>query len=298
MWHRPTAGGLFRFGLPVLVGQIADRIRLQTDVIIVSLFFGLNAVTHYNIATTLVMYYMDGIIAIIGVLTPVLSMQMGARDIDGLKQSVFTGTRLAICAGGFFAFGLLAWGRAFITCWMGPQFRDAYPILAVLTIAMFLDLWQSTAVNALYATMHQKTYAKINIGEAALNGILSLLLARPLHSLGIAIGTLIPSIIVRVFVQPLVIERKLGIPARDYYLTSFRTAARMILCLVVPFAITTLLLKPAYTSLVSVGVLSAITYALPVWYFEFQMSGSSRIRSFVFRQLRRNSSVATGARCP
>jgi O-antigen/teichoic acid export membrane protein len=298
MWHKPTAEKLVRFGVPVLVGQIADRIRLQTDVIIVSLFIGLNAVTHYNIATTLVMYYMDGIIAIIGVLTPVLSMQMGARDIDGMKQSLFTGTRLAICTGGFFAFGLLLWGKTFITCWMGSQYQDAYPVLAVLTVAMFIDLWQSTAVSALYATMHQKTYAKINISEAALNCILSLLLARPLGMLGVAIGTLIPSIVVRVFIQPLVIERKLGVPARDYCLSSLRTATRTILCLIVPFAITILLLKPAYTSLVLVGILSTITYALPVWYFEFQMSGRNRIQSFVRRRLRRHSTVATDAPCP
>jgi O-antigen/teichoic acid export membrane protein len=291
-WHRPTAGRLLRFGIPVLVGQIADRIRLQTDVIIVSLFFGLSAVTHYNIATTLVMYYMDGIVAIIGVVTPILSMQMGARDLDGLKRSLFVGTRLAICAGGFVAFGLLAWGRAFIACWMGTPYQDAYPILAVLTLAMFLDLWQSTAVNALYATLHQKTYAKINIGEAAANGVLSILLARPFGMLGVAIGTLIPSIVVRVFIQPWIIESKLEIRARDYYLMSLRTALRTLLCLLVPLAITAFLMRPAYPSLILVGTLSLIVFVPPVWYFEFQMSGSDRIRSFIRQRLRRNGSAS------
>jgi O-antigen/teichoic acid export membrane protein len=75
------------------VGQIADRIRLQTDAVIVSFFLGLAAVTHYNIATTLISYYMEGILAIIGVLTPVLSMQMSARDVEGMRTSILTGSR-------------------------------------------------------------------------------------------------------------------------------------------------------------------------------------------------------------
>ncbi len=280
-WHGATARKLFSFGLPVLVGQIADRVRLQTDVIIVSLFFGFSAVTHYNIATTLIMYYMDGMVAIIGVLTPVLSMQMGAGDVDGLRRSLFMGTRLAITAGGFACFGFLVWGRVFIACWMGARYPDAYPILVVLAIAMFLDLWQFTAVNALYATSHHKTYAKINICEAVANGILSIILARPLGMIGVAIGTLVPSVLVRAFVQPLIIERKLGILARDYYLLSLRTGFRTALCLIVPLTITLSLLKPTYHSLFLVGTLSLITFALPIWCLEFNMSGREQIWSLV-----------------
>lgn len=294
-WHRTTARKLFKFGIPVLVGQIADRIRLQTDVMVVSFFYGFSAVTHYNIATTLVMYYMDGIVAIIGVLTPVLSMQMGARDASGLRRSLFIGTRLAIAAGGFVAFGLLVWGRAFIICWMGVPYHDAYPILAVLTVAMFLDLWQFTAVNALYATSNQKTYAKINISEAVANGILSLLLARPFGMLGVAIGTLVPSIVVRVFIQPWIIEQKLGILARDYYVLSLRTGLRTILCLVVPFAISLLLLQPTYLWLFLVGSLSLLAFALPIWYFEFKMAGREQLQTFLLRRtyLRRSAETKT-----
>ena len=187
-WHPETAHQLFTFGFPVLIGQIADRIRLQTDAMVVSLFFGLSAVAHYNVATTLVMYYMDGVLAITGVLTPVLSMQMSAKDADGMRRSLLVGTRLAICAGGLVAFGLIVWGKPFIARWMGSSFLDAYPVLLILVVAMFFDLWQSTAVNALYATMHQKTYAKINIAEAIANAALSLLLAHRYGMIGIALG--------------------------------------------------------------------------------------------------------------
>jgi O-antigen/teichoic acid export membrane protein len=280
-WHRETASKLFSFGAPVLVGQIADRIRLQTDTIVVSLFLGLTAVTHYNIATTLVLYYMDGITAIIGVLTPVLTMQMGARDEAGMRNSILTGTRLAICGGGFALFGLVVWGRAFIERWMGGAYIDAYPVLVILAIAMFLDMWQSTTVNALYATLHQKTYAKVNLSEALANIVLSLLLARRLGMIGIALGTLIPSIVVRGFIQPWVIERKIGIRARSYYLKSLRAGANTLLCLAVPFLISMRFLGSNYPSLFLTAGLSLCAFVFPIWYLEFGMRGSGRLRSMV-----------------
>jgi O-antigen/teichoic acid export membrane protein len=278
-WHRETAQKLFSFGLPVLIGQVADRIRLQTDAMVVSLFLGLSAVAHYNVATTLVMYYMDGVLAITGVLTPVLSMQMSAKDADGMRRSLLVGTRLALCAGGFVAFGLIAWGRPFIARWMGASFLDAYPVLLILVLAMYFDLWQSTAVNALYATMHQKTYAKINIAEAVANAALSLALAHRYGMIGIALGTLIPSIVVRVGIQPFVIQRKLGVRVTEYFATSLRAMGRTALCLLLPLAITLRWLRPDYPSLFTVGTVSLILFAFPIWYLEFGLAGSSAIMS-------------------
>jgi O-antigen/teichoic acid export membrane protein len=277
-WHKPTANKLIRFGVPVLVGQIADRIRLQSDAIVVSFFYGLRYVTHYNIATTLVMYYMDGITAIIGVLTPVLSMQMGSRDVEGMKRSLFMGTRIAVCAGGFCAFGLICWGKAFIVRWVGAEYNDAYLLLVVLTVAMFFDIWQYTAVNALYATMHQKTYARINISEAVANLILSLAMAKPLGMLGIALGTLIPSVIIRGLIQPWIIQKKLDISARHFYAVSLRSLAMTAVCLVAPFVISRYTLRPNYPSLFLTGGLSLVAFVLPVWKLEFNLAGADRLK--------------------
>jgi O-antigen/teichoic acid export membrane protein len=278
-WHRDTARTLFSFGAPVLVGQIADRIRLQTDTIVVSLFLGLVAVTHYNIATTLVLYFMDGITAIIGVLTPVLTMQMGARDEAGMRTSILTGTRLAICSGGFALFGIVVWGRPFIDRWMGHTYIDAYPVLLILACAMFLDIWQSTTVNALYATLHQKTYAMVNLSEAIANIALSLLLARRFGMIGIALGTLIPSIVVRGIVQPHIIERKLGIAARSYYAMSLRAGVNTLISLLIPGVIAVRFLRPGYPALFLTAGLSLFAFIFPIWYLEFGLYGSDQLRA-------------------
>jgi O-antigen/teichoic acid export membrane protein len=276
-WNPLTSKKLFNFGGPVLIGQIADRIRFQTDTLTVSFFIGLAAVAHYSIGSTLVLYYMDGIATIIGVLTPVLTMQKSVSDHAGFERSYFSGTRVALASSAFVAFGMIAWSRDFVSLWMGPAFTDVYPVIVILSIAVFLETSQATSVNALYASLHQKAYAVLNISEALSNLALSLLLARPYGMIGVAIGTLIPSIVFRGILQPIVVQRVLHIKIRDTALLYLRTGLRCFACLAIPWVITHFLLRPTYVNLIAVGTLSAITYAIPVWWLEFNAVGAQKI---------------------
>lgn len=276
-WHKETAKKLFSFGGPVLIGQIADRIRFQTDTLTVSFFIGLVAVTHYTVGSTLVMYYIDIIAAIIGVLTPVLSMQCSVSDTEGFKRSYLSGTRVAFAASAFIAFGMIAWSRDFVTLWVGPSFTDVYPVIVVLALAVLLETSQSTSVNALYASMHQKAYAALNISEAVANLILSIALARPFGMLGVAIGTLIPSIVFRGVIQPIVVERILHISMRDTAAVYLRTGGRAAAFLVLPWLVTHYWIAPNYPHLIFVALLSGALYAVPMWWLEFDAIGADRL---------------------
>ena len=276
-FRRTTGKKLMKFGFPVIFGQLADRVRMQTDSVTVSFFIGLVALAHYNIATTLVLYYADGVQAIIGVLAPVLSMQQSVRDEAGVRRSILAGTRVGIAVSGFVLFAIIAWGHAFIQRWMGPAFTDAYPVLVILGCAVFVDASQGTAVNAFYATMNQKYYAILNGAEAAANLALSLVLARPLGMIGIAIGTLIPALVVRIFVQPFVVERCMGLAVREYWRVTLPTLARTALCLLLPLGITRLWLRPVWPSIFLVGAASTIVFALSIWGLEFRWFGADHL---------------------
>jgi O-antigen/teichoic acid export membrane protein len=276
-WNRTTARTLFGFGGPVLIGQIADRIRFQTDTLTVSFLVGLVAVTHYSVGSTLVLYYVDAIAAIVGVLMPVLSMQQSVSDQVGFKRSFLSGTRIALAASAFIAFGMIAWSRDFVIRWMGSSFTDVYPVIVILSVAVFLETSQATSVNALYASLHQKAYAVLNISEAISNLILSILLARPYGMIGVALGTLIPSIVFRGIIQPIVVQRILHISMRETALLYLRTGGRCAAFLIAPWLITRYLLSPDYPHLLFVAVLSSIAYALPMWWLEFDGIGADRL---------------------
>lgn len=276
-WNRATAGKLFSFGGPVLIGKMADQIRFQTDTLTVSFFIGLTAVAHYSIGSTLVMYYIDIIGSIVWVLVPLLSMQKSVDDHKGFEHSYFSGTRVALATSAFILFGMIVWSRDFVFRWMGRSYIDAYPVIVILSIAVFIETSQATSVNALYASLHQKAYAALNICEAVANLILSLLLVRPYGMVGVAIGTLIPSIVFRGIVQPIAIEHLLKISARQTALLYLRTGLRCAMCLILPLLITRYWILPDYPHLFMVGALSTIAYAIPMWWLEFNGIGSDRV---------------------
>ena len=276
-WSQQTFRKLYRFAGPVLLGQIADRIRFQTDILTVSFFVGLMAVTHYTVGSTLVMYYLDAVAAIVGVFVPVLSMQKSVDDHEGFERSFLAGSRVALCASAFICFGLIVWSKDFITRWMGVKFTDAYPVVVILAIAVFLETSQSTSVNALYASLHQKAYAILNISEAVCNLILSILFVRPFGMMGVALGTLIPSIVFRGILQPIVVERLLHISKRKTLGLYATTGSRCALLLVVPFVISHYWLAPDILHLVLIPGICAVLYIFPVWLLEFGGKGSDRI---------------------
>lgn len=286
-WNGATARKLFHFGGWVLMGQIADRVRFQTDTLVVSFLIGLVAVTHYSIGSTLALYYFDILAAMLAVLSPLLSMQQSVNDQEGFKRSFFSGTRVGLAVSMFMVFGMIAWSKDFITRWMGDSFVDAYPVVAILSVAIFLETAQATSVNALYASLHQKAYAILNISEAAANLVLSILLVHPFGMVGVAIGTLIPSVVFRGIIQPIVVERILHISMKETARLYLGTGARCAVFLIVPWVITHFILAPDYPHLVAVGVLSAIAYAIPVWWLEFHAIGASQIRGSI-RNARRS----------
>jgi O-antigen/teichoic acid export membrane protein len=278
LWNRKTARKLFHFGGWVMLGETADRIRFQTDTLTVSFFVGLVAVTHYTIGSTLVIYYASLVTAIVGVVTPLLSMQQSVNDQSGFKRSFFAGSRVSLSISAFIAFGMICWSKDFIVRWMGSSFTDAYPVVVLLSLAVFLESSQSVSMNALYASLHQKAYSLLNISEAILNLGLSIWLVHPFGIAGAALGTLIPSVIFRGFVHPIVVQRVLHIGIRETATVYLRTGSRCALFLVVPWLITHYGLASDYTHLVAVGALSAIAFVIPMWWLEFDAIGADRIK--------------------
>ena len=69
----------------------------------------------------------------------------------------------------------------------------------VLSLAVLLDVGQNPSISLLYATFKHRFYTYMNCAEGAINLVISLLLARPLGILGVALGTLIGAFIVRVW---------------------------------------------------------------------------------------------------
>jgi O-antigen/teichoic acid export membrane protein len=262
---RQTTRMLFSYGVYTFISQIADTLRFGIDSLVVSAFVGLAAVTHYNIGGVLTQYFIGTMLALLGVFQSVFSQREGAQDIAGMKRAFFFAIKMAMWSAAFIAFGLIAWGKTFIVRWMGASYSDAYPILVVLTVGCFFALAQMPAVSLLFSTNNHRFYAVANVCEALANVILSLLLVRRYGMLGVALGTCIPMLLVKVFVQPIYVSRLCDISLRQYVLQTIRTLSWISVALAVPLLLALTALRPTYPSLVAVALLSAGIYIVPLF---------------------------------
>jgi O-antigen/teichoic acid export membrane protein len=275
-WCRATLKKLLSFSLYSFIIRISNTLRFQVDLIVVGSFLSLAAVTHYRVAGALGQYFGELMWAIMGVFLPVFSRMHGANDHAGIRRTFFFANKIAFCISSFITFGLIAWGKPFIARWMGPKYLDAYPVLVVMALSYHLNVFQGPMVGLLYAVSKHKFYAYLNLAEGSINLILSLVLVRHFGMIGVALGTLIPMLVTKLWIQPLYVCHVAGIEFLEYLRKSVRTLGLISVSLVIPTILTIKLVRPDYKILILIGFVSAICYALPIWWLVLT-EGESRI---------------------
>jgi O-antigen/teichoic acid export membrane protein len=244
-------------------------VRFQIDPLVISALIGVSAVTHYRVAGVFAQYYLQIIIVSIGMLQPVLSRLHGAGDRTGIKKVFFFGTKLSLCISVFVCLAIIAWGKPFIARWMGIRYGDAYLPLVVLSVAVLLDVCQKPSIDLLYATFNHRFYTYLNWAEAGLNLAFSLLLARPLGILGVAAGTLVGAVVVRLLVQPWWVCKCAGFDYMLYMRFFLRHLLSFGLLMFIAILIAKWGLRPSYPYLISSAVCATAVYAVGAWFVIF-----------------------------
>jgi len=271
---RKSVKGLFPYSFYTLLASIADTLRFQIDPLVITGFVGLVAVTHYRVASVFMRYYIDAVYSSIGAFQQVLSRLHGAGDRTGVERVFLFATKVSICISVFIGVSLILWGKPFISRWMGAKYEDAYGPMVALSLAVLLDVVQSPSINLLYATINHRFYAYANWAEGIINLLFSLALARPLGILGVALGTLIGALVVRVGVQPWWVCKAVGLDYGRYMRFLARNLVRCGCLTGAAMAISAWGLKPSYSHMVTSAICATAGYAAGSWFLVF--SGSER----------------------
>ena len=260
-------------------GQVSDRLRFQADPVVVSMFVGLAAVTHYRIASTLAQQFIVLTVAVTGVFAPLLSRKYGAGDFAGVHSTFFLATKVSICVASFLGFGLIAWGKPFILRWMGPAYLDAYWPLVILAIAIAFDLWQAPSVDLLYAIAKHRAYACLNSVEGVLNLGLSLWLVRRYGMLGVALGTLGAMTVMRLMVQPIWVCRLAQLPYGNYMKMAGSALGGTLVAASLAWLVCGWAIRPAYWQLASSAGVAMCLYGIAVLFLVFSSADRRRVGS-------------------
>jgi O-antigen/teichoic acid export membrane protein len=264
------------------LSNISYLLKFRLNAIIVSIFMGPVAVTHFAVGSRLADYFRDLLFQATNLSMPILTKYHVLEKEDELRNKLLFLTKinaaLAFLGGGV----ILIVGHAFIAAWMGARYLDAYPILAVLVTAMTVEIMIDPSRVTLSAMGKNRLLALLEMSEAAFNVLLSVLLAKLYGGIGVALGTAIPLILMKLIVAPKVVCTLTKTPLAVFY----RAISPIILITVGYLAIYgyiahTYLMTDSYLSVALTGALAVPLYAVMAYRFFFHRSEIDLLRKLL-----------------
>lgn len=274
---------LFGYSVYTFISQVADQLRFNINNLIITAFIGLSAVTLYSIAARLVRYFIDLVSAAIGILTPVFSQYEAKGDYKSIKEKFIFTTKissyLSIMIGGI----IIIFGRAFIQRWVGREYLSAYPILVILTIPIVIALMQAPSLQLLYGISKHKFFAISNSIEGIVNLILSLILVKKFGLMGVALGTAIPMVIIKLFIQPVYTCKIIKLDIRRYYLNILApTIFNSIVVFVVFWFVFKNFILPDYLNLLTMVLIVIAVFVISMFFFGFKYFERNYLKKIIF----------------
>ena len=223
---REDIGKVVGYGKYVLVTNLGEKIVYATDSLVIGMFLPVASITYFAVAGSLVNYLKSFISAMAVVLNPISSSLETTNNMRAIERLVITSSKAAVLVGLPVCIGFIVLGERFITIWMGPEFGPTSgQVLAVLGTAYMFGLPQHTATAVLLGLGQHHLTAAARGFEAVVNLTLSIVLVQFYGLIGVAIGTLVPHVVLAVVIQPLALRRVLGIDLPRYYLLDLWTSA-------------------------------------------------------------------------
>lgn len=205
---------LISFGVPSFLLAVSWQIMAGSDRLVISGLIGLEEVAFFSVAALVVRYASRTVITGLGVFSSRFARMVGeGQQFKELFQTslFYSATISAILAGGVFLFG----GR-FISLWVGSEYLAALPVLWILMTGNAISVAQQPNLSLLMALNKHRLLSYITMGEMIVNVALSIYLAPIFGIVGVAIGTAVPRVFVKVILEPLLVIRVSGVAIVQY----------------------------------------------------------------------------------
>ncbi len=223
LWHArwDEVRELLNFGFYVFLNQLGDVFRFRLDSLVIARWLSIGLVTPFNIAARLIEYFRYIIAAITGPLITEMSTLEGQAQDEGLRRLFLRSTKMTALVCLPVGILLCVDGKALIRYWVGAGFAaSSFAVLVVLAIGRTASTMQTPSMALLLARGRKKALGWWALSEGVANLALSIYLAPRYGILGVALGTMVPMLIVKALLQPLYTLWVGQIPLRDYLIES------------------------------------------------------------------------------
>jgi len=191
---------LLSFGLFIFCVHVAVQITNQADAIVIGMFLPLGSIAVYNIGFRLSEIAKEIPAQLGRLLPPVIARLDPHAQRDELRTAFEESTKWILVVALAVATPLFAFAHFLIRAWVGDGFSQAVLVTRILCIGGVVSVAQSPASYILMFKGRHKLVAGVAFTECVTNLVLSIVLIRPFGILGVALGTVVPLVIVNTFV--------------------------------------------------------------------------------------------------
>lgn len=201
------------FSIFILIIDLANKLNYSTDAVVVGVFLGTSAVAVWAVAQRLIEIVQRITDQLNSVLFPVVVDSSTVQRLDRLQQILIQGTRLSLAMVVPLATVLGLTARPLVMVWVGPEFSGSVNVIYILSAVVALRVGNATSAVILKGADLHRFLAVSNLSMAAGNLVLSVLLIRWYGLIGVAVGTLIPMIVISMLVVFPAACRRVKLPA-------------------------------------------------------------------------------------
>ena len=193
---------LFGFSLRSLLVSVGDYLRFYSDSAVIAAVLNVALITPFSVATRLIECLKSIVVAAGGPVFGLMTELDGGRRDDDSRELLLKSTRLLALLSILGGVLLLVNGRALLRIWVGPELVSAYPLLAILAVGYVINLALHPMLLIVIAKGKHGPLGAWTIAEGVVNIGLSILWGRSYGLLGIAMGTVVPMLAIKLIIQP------------------------------------------------------------------------------------------------
>jgi len=212
---------LVGFSFYIFLTTVGDYLRGYTDSLVIGRWIGIAAITPFSVVVRLMEYFKQLMTAVIGPVMPAISQLDAQQRESEIRQLFLRATRITALISLLVGIEFILNGKGLLRFWLGESFSSVFPILLVMTVGYVINFSQSPAVVLLIAKGRHKDLGWWSLAEGLANLILSIYWATKYGVIGVAWGTVVPMVVNKLVVQPILVARHSAIRIPEYLADGF-----------------------------------------------------------------------------
>ena len=261
-------GMILSFSLFSLFLDVANDLVYFSDAVVIGAVLPVAMLTFFSIAASMRNYARGLVAGMANVFIPAASAHDSAGSHSALQHLVLSGIRSASLVVFPMALTFMLRGGGFIDLWIGDEYAElSGEVLWVLSLALLFGGASQVSQSIVLGIGRHHGVVPVVLGEGLVSLVLSIALIRPLGIVGVAWGTVVPSIVVSLLFWPAYMRRTVGVSVRDYVIAAWARPGLSVL----PFALLSYAVERAWPAANLVIFFIQVGLTLPValvgfWY--------------------------------